>query len=117
MTTVLVSAVTGLISGAIASLIAPWVQWAIEKRRNLINYRRELIKTWRNELEDYNYVGGEVRASSTYAAIRPHLQQQVRERLENRERFTFDSRGGDTFVIKNILLDEVARIEKEWGLV
>jgi hypothetical protein len=64
-------AIGGLVTGAIASLIAPWVQWAIEKRRSKLNYRQELIRKWRKEIED----------------------------------------------LALALLDEVARIEKQWGLV
>jgi hypothetical protein len=36
MKEICVSGLEGLITGAIASLIAPWVQWVIEKRRREI---------------------------------------------------------------------------------
>jgi hypothetical protein len=45
-------AIAGLITGVIGSLIAPWVQWAIETRRNRQNYRRELIQTWRRVIDE-----------------------------------------------------------------
>jgi hypothetical protein len=37
-----VPAVLGLVAGVVGSLVAPWVQWAVETRRNRQNYRREL---------------------------------------------------------------------------
>jgi len=36
-------AIGGLISGTVASLVAPWVQWAIEKRRSKLDYRMESV--------------------------------------------------------------------------
>lgn len=121
-------AIAGLISGVIGSLIAPWVQWAIEKRRNLFEYRRELIKTWRDELENFDYEEGNIRTTATYSAIRPHLKQEIGERLESpREvHVEVESRDGVSDItisgkspssVKNMLLDEVARIERDWGLV
>src|SRR5215211_2793837 len=120
-------AIAGLISGVIGSLIAPWVHWAIEKRHNLFNYRRELVETWRNELEHYDYESGNVRTTATYSAIRPHLKQGVRERLESPRTVHVESEsregvsdvtvsGKSPASVKNMLLDEVARLEQQWGL-
>jgi hypothetical protein len=83
MTDILVSAIARLISGIIASPIAPWVQWAVEKRRKLFNYRRELVKTWREEIESFDHESGNIRGTATYSAIRPHLKQAVRDSLES----------------------------------
>src|SRR5918997_6541220 len=120
-------AIAGLISGVIGSLIAAWVQWAVEKRRNLFRYRRDSIKSWRDAIESYDHDEGNIRTTATYSAIRPHLKQEIRERLENPREFhvEIDDRSGVDGVtvrgktpssVKTILLDEVARIEKEWGL-
>ena len=120
-------AIAGLISGVIASLIAPWVQWAIEKRRNLFTYRRELIRSWREDIENYDHAEGNIRVTATYSAIRPHLKVEVRERLESPRtvHVELDSRseGGVTISgkspssVKTLLLDEVARLEQDCGLV
>ena len=121
-------AIAGLISGVIGSLIAPWVQWTIVKRRNLFNYRRELIRTWREQIESFDHESGNIRGSATYSAIRPHLKQEVRDSLESPRTVHVeqDSRSGvdgltvtgkSPSSVKALLLDEVARIEKERGLV
>jgi hypothetical protein len=39
----LIPAVAGLFSGAVGSLVAPWVQWGIEAKRERIKARRDLL--------------------------------------------------------------------------
>jgi hypothetical protein len=47
--------VLGAIAGAmIGATVAPFVQWQIEKRRQRMTYRRELISRWRTMLEKFN---------------------------------------------------------------
>ena len=43
----IIAGVVGLVTGAIGSLIAPWIQWGIEKKRQKQNRRIELISEWR----------------------------------------------------------------------
>lgn len=40
----LIGAVAGLVSGAIASLIAPWIKWGIEKKKLKLSERKQLLK-------------------------------------------------------------------------
>lgn len=42
--TVLTAAVTGAAAGVLSSLVAPWAQWGVEKRRERLQSRRKLIK-------------------------------------------------------------------------
>ncbi len=44
----LVGGVTGVLTGGLSSLAAPWAQWGIEKRRVRMQERRDLAKSWRN---------------------------------------------------------------------
>lgn len=46
------AAVTGLAAGGLASLIAPWAAWGIEKRRLRIVNRKDRIVEWRKGLGD-----------------------------------------------------------------
>lgn len=46
---VIVGAISG---GTIATLIAPWINWRIEKRKQKLAYKRELIAKWRVMLAD-----------------------------------------------------------------
>lgn len=40
----IVTIIVALFSGGVASLIAPWVHWPIEKRRTEIAYKQKLIQ-------------------------------------------------------------------------
>ena len=78
-------AIAGLISGVIGSLIAPWVQWAIEKRRSRLGYRQQLINTWREGIDRFDFqleLTGSFGETDWYSAIRPHLRDDVIEALE-----------------------------------
>lgn len=111
----LVPAILAFIGGLAGSLVAPWINWGIEKRRNRFNYRKELITSWRNYLEN-QHMEELILESPVYSAIRPHLKPEVISDIENqRMAHVPGGRGGN--VKKQMILDEVARIEKEWKLV
>ena len=40
----LIGAIAGLISGTIASLIAPWINWGVKKKKFRLEERRKLLK-------------------------------------------------------------------------
>lgn len=112
-----VPAVVGLASGAVGSLIAPWVNWGIEKKRLLIAARREFLKECR-ELIHSAPPREEFRSSNVYARLLPLLSSGTRELVE--------SETTDIFVVGRIaevnsyarrLFDEIAKIEREWGLL
>jgi hypothetical protein len=87
--------------------------------------RRKRIEKWRAEIRTHSFarhpLGGSFFAhTETYSEMRPHLPPNVRERYESSTPVgTILSsprkagREGD----KRVLLDEVARIEKEWGVI
>ncbi|PIU56054.1 MAG: hypothetical protein COS87_03310 [Chloroflexi bacterium CG07_land_8_20_14_0_80_45_17] len=110
--TLLLPAILGLIAGVIGSLVAPWVHWGIEKRRQKINYRRQLIKEWREEI-DFDLSSFENKA--LYSSLRPHLSKETINAIEGNEITIRMGRKGD--VIKGLLLDDIAKIEKEWDLI
>ncbi len=45
--TALIAAVVGLLSGAVGSLLAPWANWGVEKRRKRFDARHEIISRGR----------------------------------------------------------------------
>lgn len=109
----IIAALLGLVAGVVGSLIAPWVQWAVEKRRSTLAYRADTIRRWREAVD------GDPRGflnTSQYASLRPHLKKEVLSRVEDhRTHIAAGGRGGDAK--KQMLLDEIARIEREWGLL
>ena len=85
-----------------------------EIKKGSLEYKKKLIKQWRDGIErmkDDSGFGDEV----WYSSLRPYMKKEVRQMLEN-ERALITSGGRGPFPRKEYLLDEVARIEKEWGL-
>ncbi len=112
----LIAGVIGLFTGAVGSLITPWVKWGIEKRRSKLEYRKRSIAVWREEgshghLQDFLYTPG-------YAALAPLLNPRIREEIESAGGSTYDLAGPNRQPTKeNLLMDEIARIEREWNLL
>lgn len=119
-------AITGLISGAIGSFIAPWASWGIEKRRKKQEAREALIAKVREILSDPPQ-NDEFRMLPIYSRLKPHLSKKTVSAIEGK----YDSKS-HTEVIQIVsgsgrysgvnpyaqdVLDEVARLEKNWGLL
>jgi hypothetical protein len=56
---VVIPAISGLVSGTIASLVAPWINWRIEQKREKLAYKKEMIRRWRQFLDRDRDFGGE----------------------------------------------------------
>jgi hypothetical protein len=73
----LIGGVAGLASGALVSLVAPWVNWGVEKRRLRLMRRRELVDQWRAglaEAESADVFGAEaIEHLVWYQSLRRHL--------------------------------------------
>ena len=112
----LVSAAAGFVSG----LLVPWIKWQIDKRREQLAYRRELVKSWRTAISSQEYDVGDGRStflgSAEYSSLRAHLDPEPLKKVEAKWTvYATGARGG--FYRNQVLLDEVARLEKKWGLV
>src|SRR5215204_6490343 len=110
-------ALLGLVAGVVGSLVAPWVNWSVEKRRSRLAYRQRHISAWRKHIQTFRFHEGSFTSTSVYAQMRPHLRREVRERLEKPRTTIIPNEARGEVAEKYMLLDEVARIEKEWGLV
>jgi hypothetical protein len=106
------------ILGGIGGLIVIWAQWGIEKRRQRLRQRSELILSWRFALlplisqSERDWVAHRVGVltSPEYASLRSHLSRRTRKRFEAERQV------GDGIRTKMIVY-EVARIERQWKLV
>ena len=127
--TVAISAVTGASSG----YFVPWFAWQIEQRRETRTRRLELVKEWRAALLDIGKYPAEVDDQdmadkilgfSAYSSLEPHLSEVLKAKI--RELAAPDiimgrasgrrSPGPPPRLLRE-LSAEVARIEKDWGLV
>jgi len=88
-----------------------------QKRQNLQEIRRKRIEDWRFVIRNFNFDAEMFTSTDTYSEIRPHLQSDVKRRLEHPEMIIAGNPTRGENVRRRILLDEVARMEKEWGLI
>jgi hypothetical protein len=114
VTVAIIAGVFGLLGGVVGSLIAPWVQWGIEKRRFRLNRHLEYIKDWRRFIASNEFNHAKFRDTKTYVTIRPHLSKDSVDAIEGKS-VHVSLTGSDP--IRSRLLNEVTKIEKKWGLV
>ncbi|TKV73294.1 hypothetical protein FDV58_37710 [Bradyrhizobium elkanii] len=108
------------ILGGIAGLFSPWANWGIEKRRQQLARRRELVTGWRLELipmlsdrgKDWSDVKPLMTASPYFASLEPHLSPKAREMIHAQRTIYV---GEDVFL--KLLTSEIGRIERKWKLV
>jgi hypothetical protein len=79
---IIAAAVTGLAAGVVRSLVAPWVQLAVENRRSLRLWREERIREWRSMLASYNRPGQAVDLEGLlndrdFLSLRQHLDPET----------------------------------------
>jgi len=80
--------------------------------------RQKRIEDWRSAISDHEF-GGYPRFASTvaYSQMKPYLRPEVVEMLEAPRTFHVGNEARGETAYRYTLLDEVARIEKEWGLI
>lgn len=110
-----IPALIGLIAGIVGSLIAPWVHWGVEKRRARQAKRSELIHSCRMLLST-GIDKKTFRETELYSRLRPHLFKQAIEDLEGGQAESGEDEASKNR-FKQKLLDEIARIEREWVLI
>jgi hypothetical protein len=125
------------ILGGAGGFISIWANWGIEKRKQRLQRRRELITGWRMTLipmigqsqdPPMIWAGERQRAVMTspyYASLRPHLSANAIKQIEDPAIKIFiranpkaipTNDWNHHFPLK-VFVDEIGRIEKEWKLV
>lgn len=108
-------AILGFVAGAIGSLVAPWVNWGIEKRREKRKRRQELVDSWCQYIEN-EFEWSSFRNTAMFSQMKPYLSEKMVKELdpvEAGEKPTIHLRspiGEDTLTKR--LLDEIAAVEK-----
>ena len=115
-------AAIALVSGAIGSLFAPWANWGIEKRKQKLEYRKELIKRWRAMLAELaaQEIGTDdakplalLEKHEDFYSLSNHIDSDSNPYGEYRKR----KASLNTPVFLRYLAHEISRIEKEWDLI
>lgn len=123
MLTALIGAGAGLVSGSIASLIAPWVNHGIERRKSDQEQRQNRIAHWREEYglaEQYHTVeNGKCVNDAWYLSLRPYLPDDLRREIEafrpdSRVQVTHGKRRGPLGQRMLEVIDDKAR---EWDVL
>jgi hypothetical protein len=110
--------VLGLLSGAVASLIAPWVHWRIESRRAQMEYRRERIACWRQVVEAFDFrEPGRFGAMAAYSELQPHLSKGLQRAVTHGRIAIVPGQGRGDDGVKVAILDAIAKLERKWHLI
>jgi hypothetical protein len=113
-----ISAVVGLIAGAVGSLMAPWVHWSIEKRREAAKYRVDTIARWRAAIDTFDFDRGNFGDTTTYAEMRSHMREEVIRKFEAQRTIHVPPDGGrGDQLARQWASDELSRIQQSWGLI
>jgi hypothetical protein len=112
-----IPALTGLVAGAIGSLIAPWVNWGIEKKKLRLTAQREFIAAARRTLETGSNKD-EFRESGIYSQLRPFLSERTRKEIES-DTITVQigGRGSGANNYRSHVFDELHVLERKWKLI
>jgi hypothetical protein len=110
----IISGIVGLLTGAIGSLVAPWVVWKIEeKKQNRID-RVDLIKQLRIYTETHEPRDHDFLNSHNYIRIRPYLSDSLINDLEDSRTVVLQSTSRSYYTSK--FLQELEGIEDLWGI-
>jgi len=77
----------------------------------------EAVQQWREHIQFSDFDRNRYGDTASYATLRPHLRAEIRKKLEQPRTTYVPNEGRGENVKRQMLLDEIARIEKEWGLV
>lgn len=120
---IIIPAIVGLVTGAIGSLIAPWVNWGIEKRKIRIKNREKLLEDSRNYINTNEFNTKEFLRTTYYSQLRPEFTKEfvndVEKILSHNATVSLHLGGRDSGInnYKAHLLDEISVIEKKWNLI
>ncbi|MGE0792866.1 MAG: hypothetical protein AB7V77_01645 [Candidatus Woesearchaeota archaeon] len=112
-----------LLSAVIASIItvivAPYVNWGIEKKRLKQNNRKDFLARCRAYIENPNFENKKFVNSSFYSQLKPNLSLDLINKFEKDENHVTIKQGirGGVDNFKPNLLDEIKDLEIKWNLL
>jgi hypothetical protein len=116
---IVAGALAGLAAGVVGSLIAPWVQLAVENRRETRTHRRRSIEIWRAMVGRHMNSGTRVIQTSTTCHCGVTFGPRSSSNW-NRARTRSPSANGTEGISANseisAVTEEIDRLEREWKL-
>lgn len=119
----IIAGVVGLITGAIGSLVAPWANWLVEKKKQKLAYRRQLISDARTAISSIilqsvydGKSGGPKSTDATEVIIKLSMQKDILYFFPSIT-MELDTDGKGVSDLTFRLLDELSKKEKEWDLI
>jgi len=137
----LVAAASAIAGGLITGVIAPHIAWGIEKKKQKLAARIELIAKWRKMVQDVQFDFNNRKTDDRYTfegllneyddffALLPHLNQETKAVIKSvNSGFKaahfgqlLDLKPGERQIIITpaieLLVREIANIEREWQLI
>jgi len=115
---IVIAAVAGSVAGTLASLIAPWAKWGVEKRKRKLEWRKRFIDNCKQTIEPSYFRHKSFRETHNYSTLKYHLSDKLQKDIEGDSIHTQVGGGrGSENPIRKRLLDEINILEKEWGLI
>ena len=124
---ILLAVFVSAITGAIASLIAPWANWGVDKRRRRLEWRKGFINECKRIINKRGFEITQFRDTSYYSNIKINLSKLLTKEIANYiGRYGHGKRLGleeelkivkKEASIKSRLLEEITLLEKKWGLL
>lgn len=122
--TTVVSGAAGLVCGGLASLIAPWVHWGIEKRRRKLERLMSLVKSWEamiarvfnlTLLDTVPTPGAALLAEPEFTSLKPYLSPGTLQSLFARYLIEGDISSTEPVWLRKVQKD-IQATKAKWGL-
>lgn len=119
LATAALSVLTGTIGGVIGSLVAPFVHWGIEKRRDRRAAQRDLLDRARLFVGSGQFSAGGFQRSAEYSRLKAYLDPDLVRVIEHPDeaRDQMDDPSEFYDAVRSSVLDELTRVEREWKLI
>jgi hypothetical protein len=115
---VVVPAVIGLLSGAIGSLIAPWVNWGIEKHRARLKHRKEVVDRIRTLIDHPGFNKQSFRRTQEYLHLKPLIGVDVVNSVESDLHALVPANGDEPHAAyRRALHEALTELEYSWDLI
>lgn len=121
----IIQAIVSIFSVISAAFWAPKVQWKVDKEKKKHENRQLLLTSVKKLISQEDITRQQFFRSIEYKQLRPHIKKEVIDKFEKKNQgkpgaieLVFSHVGHlEVDPFKQLICDEVARLEKEWELI